>query len=145
MAEGDGEQVDWLDELVELIRQVHSDVIEASGGVLGERTSYLYSACAKPFQSAFEEDIYVTAYEQAAALFHGIICDHPFADGNKRTGTLAALLLLAALGVLEDNEPSNLQVRLLGEVALEAAQGNLTVKQVTDWVRRILMPSFLDQ
>ncbi|HLF80010.1 MAG TPA: Fic family protein, partial [Dehalococcoidia bacterium] len=44
----------------------------------------LYSACARPFQTAFGEEIYPGGL-QVAALFHSIIQDHPFMDGNKRT------------------------------------------------------------
>jgi death on curing protein len=141
MAEGDGGQVDWLDELVDLLREVHDLALKQSGGMQGEHTASLYAAAARPFQSAFGELAYSTAFEQAAALFHAIICDHVFVDGNKRTGTLAALFLLRAHRVLTSKEPpSHLQVRLLGEVAIETASGKLTVEQVVYWLHRIFDP-----
>src|SRR5687767_8515581 len=88
MAEGDGGQVAWLEELVEQVRLLHDSAIKTSGGVFGEHTSSLYGACARPFQTAFGEPIYSTAYERAGALLHAIVCDHAFADGNKRTSTV---------------------------------------------------------
>src|SRR4051812_14519550 len=129
MAEGDGGQVDaWLESVVRLLRHLHDAILEASGGMPGEHTSSLYGAAARPFASAFGEDAYPSPWEQAAALFHGIICDHVFVDGNKRTGTLAALGLLVAQGVFAADEvPSKLQVRMLGDVALETASAGLSV------------------
>ena len=47
------------------------------------------SAVARPFQSAFGEDIYKTTIEKAAVLFHSLISNHPFHNGNKRTAVLA--------------------------------------------------------
>lgn len=48
------------------------------------------SAAARPFQSAGGEDIYETIPEKAAALFHSLVANHPFHNGNKRTAVLAA-------------------------------------------------------
>ncbi|HEY7268921.1 MAG TPA: Fic family protein [Dehalococcoidia bacterium] len=135
MAEGDGRQVEWLEALVDMIRELHDAIIKLSGGALGERPS-LHGAVARPFLSAFGEDVYPTACEKAAALFHGIICDHAFTDGNKRTATVSAVGLLIALGALPQ-QPSNLQIRMLGQVALEAASGNVDVGAVTFWMHRI--------
>ena len=138
MDQGDGEEVGWLEDFVQLIRSIHDEVLEIGGGLTGEHTSSLYAACARPFQSAFGEDVYNSPHDRAAALLHGIVCDHVFADGNKRTGTLAAIFLLAAEGVsFQGAEGFTLQVRLLGEVALSAARGDLTVDAVSHWIRRI--------
>ena len=107
----------------------------------GEHTASLYAACARPFQSAFGESIYVTAYEKAAAIFHGVICDHVFVDGNKRTDTIAALLFLRGERALPDfSDQGSLRLALLGQVALSAAKSELTVEQVTFWIRRIFEP-----
>lgn len=137
MAEGNGEEVAWLEGFVEQVRHWHDEIINQSGGLHGERTTLLYAACARPFHSAFGDDAYPSDLEKAAVLFHGIVCDHPFVDGNKRTGTIAAILLLAAVVYLSD-PPSRLQVRLLGELAVEAAEGDLGVESAIDWFDRIL-------
>ncbi len=101
-----------------------------------------YAACARPFQSAFGEDIYDTPYERSAAILHGIICDHVFVDGNKRTGTSIAILLLMSEGVVSTLDGGeDLKLALLGEVALATASGKLTVEQVTFWIRRIFAPA----
>ena len=72
---------------------------------------------------------------------HAIVSDHVFVDGNKRTGTLAALYILGTYGLFDANEnPTLLQVRILGDVALEAAASGLPVEDVTEWMIRIFRP-----
>ena len=45
----------------------------------------LESAVARPFQSVFGQDAYPAITGKAAALFHSLVANHPFHDGNKRT------------------------------------------------------------
>jgi death-on-curing protein len=111
----------------------------------GEHASSVYAACARPFQTAFGEDLYFSPFEKAAALFHSIICDHAFVDGNKRTATVGAIGALAAEGVIELEDATPLQVRMLGEVALETASAGMTVNQIAHWLRRIFDDSLLAQ
>ena len=143
MAQGDGGQVDWLDQIVEALRALHDQIIHESGGVFGEHTSSLYAACARPFQSAFGEDVYSTPYERGAAFFHAIICDHVFVDGNKRTATVGTLDLLAAEGVVSIDDVTPLRVRMLGDIALSTAAEGLTVEEIAIWLRRIFDRSLL--
>lgn len=49
----------------------------------------LESSVNQPFQTVFGEDAYPTIEEKAACLFHGLIANHCFHNGNKRTGVLA--------------------------------------------------------
>jgi death-on-curing family protein len=56
------------------------------------------SAVGRPFHSAFGQDAYPTLVEKAAALFHSLIANHPFHDGNKRTAVLAFDIFLVANG-----------------------------------------------
>ena len=137
MAQGGGGQVDWLDDLVDSVRSLHSQIIQESGGVFGEHTSSLYAACARPFQTAFGEDIYSTPYSRAAAFFHAIICDHVFVDGNKRSATVGTIRMLAAEGAIDIDDVTSLRVRMLGDVALSTAADRLTVADVESWIRRI--------
>ena len=143
MAQGDGGQVEFLDELVESLRDLHNQIIEESGGVLGEHTSSLYAACARPFQTAFGEDLYPTEFEKMAAFFHAVIADHVFVDGNKRTATIGTLLMIGARGYLREESLTRLHVLLLGEVALATAAEGLSAQDVTYWLRRIFDPDIL--
>ena len=42
----------------------------------------------------FGEDLYLSVYDKAAVYLFNIVCNHPFNDGNKRTGAGAAYLFL---------------------------------------------------
>ncbi|MDQ2751821.1 MAG: type II toxin-antitoxin system death-on-curing family toxin, partial [Bacteroidota bacterium] len=54
----------------------------------------LESAIARPFQSFGDVTFYPTPFEKAAAIIESIVKNHPFIDGNKRTGFLAGYALL---------------------------------------------------
>jgi len=70
-------------------------------------------------------------------LFHGIISAHVFVDGNKRTAVMATIGFLNARGVITE-DPSHLQVTLLGDVALATARSELDASDVASWLERIL-------
>lgn len=57
------------------------------------------SAVARPFQTAFGVELFPTVPEKAAALFHSLIANHPFDNGNKRTAVIALDLFLTANGL----------------------------------------------
>ena len=72
-----------------------SEKIAAQG--LRDR-ALLESAVARPFHSAFGEDAYPSILDKGIALFHSLIANHPFADGNKRTAVTAFDHFLLANG-----------------------------------------------
>jgi death-on-curing protein len=87
------------------VEYIHDELLEvfwpssekaATEGVR-DRT-LIESAVARPFQSAFGQDIYPTVIEKAAALFHSLISNHGFVDGNKRTAVTAFDHFLLANG-----------------------------------------------
>ena len=55
----------------------------------------LASAAARPFQTLGSADAYPTIFDKAAALFHSLVNNHAFHNGNKRVGLIAAQVLLA--------------------------------------------------
>jgi death-on-curing protein len=74
---------------------LHARLIEETGGSHGVRdVALLESAVARP-QATFERvDLYPDLFCKAAALMDSLIRNHPFIDGNKRTGIAAAALFL---------------------------------------------------
>ena len=56
----------------------------------------LESAAARPFHTAVGTDVYDTILKKAAALFHSLVANHPFQNGNKRTAVLATHSFLLA-------------------------------------------------
>ncbi len=56
----------------------------------------LDSAVNRPFQSAFGKSIHHTILDKAAALFHSLVTNHSFSNGNKRTAVIAVDQFLLA-------------------------------------------------
>ncbi len=52
------------------------------------------------FQSAFGKDVYPSAEKKAAHLLYFMIKNHPFTDGNKRSGAFAFVWFLRKAGLL---------------------------------------------
>lgn len=72
------------------VLRFHQLSIARYGGADGVRDEgLLESAIARPYQTFGGDDLYQTVYEKAAAMMESIIINHPFVDGNKRTGFLA--------------------------------------------------------
>lgn len=140
MAKGNGQPIEpWFSTLVGEIRGWHEEALK-TGGAPGERTALLYASVGRAFQSAFGQPIYPTDLEKGAALFHSIVCNHPFVDGNKRTAIFTGILFLIAREVLAP--PTPVQIRMLGQLAIElaAAKPTLSVQDVIHWFHRILDP-----
>ena len=87
------------------VEYIHDELLEvfwpssektATEGVR-DRT-LIESAVARPFQSGFGQDIYPTIIEKGVALFHSLISNHAFVDGNKRTAVTAFEHFLLANG-----------------------------------------------
>jgi death-on-curing protein len=79
---------------------LHRQIIEQSGGALGVRDlGALESALAQPRMTFGGEDLYLTLVDKAAALGFSIIMNHPFVDGNKRTGHAAMETFLVLNGM----------------------------------------------
>ena len=78
-----------------IILLLHNASIEKYGGSYGLRDEGLVeSAISRPYQTFGGEDLYPTVFEKAAAIAESLIINHPFVDGNKRTGFLAMLAIL---------------------------------------------------
>ena len=86
----------WL--LPETLKSVHQAQLGEHGGLPGLRDEgALLSALARPENLAHYGT--PTLFELAAAYAAGIVHNHPFADGNKRTGFLAAFIFLYLNGL----------------------------------------------
>ncbi len=75
------------------VSAMHGELLAEHGGSLGVRDAgLLSSALARPQnRAAYDEP---SVFDLAAAYAFGIIRNHPFVDGNKRTGFLAAYVFL---------------------------------------------------
>ncbi len=115
---------------VDEIELIHMQIVDASGGAHGTRDrGRLESAVAAQTQSIFGEELYKTSYEKSAAVAKGIIADHPFFDGNKRTGIMLALILLERNGIATTMSDKELE-----EFAVQVAVDHLDVAAIAAWL-----------
>lgn len=81
-----------LDEVLE----IHRDQIDRYGGSSGIRDlGLLQSALAQPAATFGGQLLHGDLFEMAAAYLFHLVQNHPFVDGNKRVGTVAAIVFLA--------------------------------------------------
>ena len=115
---------------IDQVIQLHDVFLKEYGGLAGIRDRrMLESAVTMARHSFFGEMAYKTLYDQAAAYLYHIVMNHPFNDGNKRTGALTAILFLEENGVrinFSDKEYENLVV--------EVAQGKKTKEEIASFL-----------
>ncbi len=113
--------------LIEVL-ELHRRIIKQSGGPLGVRDfGLLESAIAQPRMTFAGEELYTSLIEKAAALRFSIIMNHPFIDGNKRTGhaALETFLILNGMEISASvDEQENIVLAIAsGEASREAFVG----------------------
>ena len=78
---------------------IHARLTDETGGDhLLRDVGLLASAVARPRAVFAGEELYPVLFAKAAALMQSLVLNHPFLDGNKRTGIIAAALLLLRNG-----------------------------------------------
>ncbi len=84
----------WL--TVAKVLQIHERSLEESGGDPGIREpALLDSAVAQPRARFGGKDLYPGIADKAAVLAFSLVMNHPFVDGNKRTGYAAMMMFLS--------------------------------------------------
>jgi death-on-curing protein len=121
---------------VEQLLRLHRLQLRAFGGSAGLRDrGGLESAAARPQTTFGGEDLYTDLPAKAAALMHSLVANHPFVDGNKRVGAMAAELFLAVNGsILAATDEDFI------EMTLSAARGEVGPEALAIWFRQRLRP-----
>lgn len=117
----------------EAIDDLHYEAIERHGGHHGVLNDHLLeSAINQPQQTCHigGGDL----YEIAAAYAYHIVADHPYWDGNKRTGALAAMEFLETNGV----DTSRLPERQTYESLIKVADHQMDRFELADYFRSTL-------
>ncbi|HSQ17225.1 MAG TPA: type II toxin-antitoxin system death-on-curing family toxin [Anaerolineales bacterium] len=111
---------------------IHARLVAETGGMHGVRDlGLLESAVARP-QATFDgQELYPTLFLKAAALLDSLVNNHPFIDGNKRTGIAAAALLLRINGYrLTTANPE------LESFTLQVATHHLALPEISTWLEQ---------
>lgn len=109
---------------------LHAALIEEFGGSEGIRDEgLLESALAAPFQTFGGESVYPSLQAKAAQLGFGLVSNHPFVDGNKRTGAHVMLVFLALNGIELDYQQQELI-----DIILSVAAGESDRQMLLQWI-----------
>ena len=104
------------------------DTFILSSGVRDE--NLLASAVNTPFQTFMGNDLYPSIYDKAAQLCYGIVKNHPFTDGNKRTALHSMYVYLIINGF--DITATQQEVENL---IIDVAAGNMINIELAEWLR----------
>ncbi|MEE8524728.1 MAG: type II toxin-antitoxin system death-on-curing family toxin [Thermoanaerobaculia bacterium] len=116
----------WVQE--DAILAVHDRLLAVHGGAAGIRDrGLLDSAMARPQNLAAYGSPDV--FQLAAAYASGIVHNHPFVDGNKRAGFMAAFIFLSRNG--SDLSASELEAT---RTMLSLAAGETSEEQLAVWL-----------
>ena len=117
--------------------RLHRNLIEAYGGSEGIRdVGLLHSAIAVPQASFGGEFLHRDLFEMAAAYLYHIVQNHPFIDGNKRTGAAAAIIFLSMndMDLIVEEEA-------LVDLVLQVACGAVGKQEIAAFLRTHVQPS----
>lgn len=114
------------------ILYLYQQIIERTGGKADLRDQgLLESAAYRPQASFGGQDLYPDLFSKAAALGQSIIANHPFVDGNKRTGFEAMRLMLRLNGY---DLRASLDAKFNFVVSI--ARGEASQQEIADWLKR---------
>lgn len=116
--------VTWDDLLV-----AHRRALRVGGiaGVLNENS--LRSAIARPYCGYFE-----SIHEKAAALLEGVVKNHGFADGNKRTA-----LLITGIFIINSGHIITATYKEYVNVIVNTAAGTMSFDDLKLWFEQVLI------
>jgi len=116
---------------VEHALRLHQSLVEHYGGTEGIRdVGLLQSALAMAQASYGGEYLHHDIFEMAAAYLYHIVQNHPFLDGNKRTGAASAIVFLAINDVEIDNDEQGLI-----DLTLSVATGQAGKTEIAEFFR----------
>jgi death on curing protein len=117
-----------LDEIIE----IHTDQIARYGGEAGLRDAGLLQSAVFSPQTTFDgKFLHDGIYSMAAAYLFHLVQNHAFVDGNKRVGTVAALVFLS----INDVEVTADEDQLATFVA-EVAQGKHKKPAIAEYLQK---------
>jgi len=111
---------------------IHRDQIARYGGTTGIRDiDLLKSALGMPAATYGGEFLHTDVFEMAAAYLFHLVKNHPFLDGNKRVGAVAALVFLLLNGHDFDAPQAD-----FAETVLSVARGEIDKAEVAVFIGR---------
>ncbi len=113
----------WL--TVQLVLAIHSQAVAEFGGSHGVRDPGLLESALDRPRNLFAYGNDPTLFDLAASYCIGIVKNHPFVDGNKRTGDLAARAFLFRNGYFFEPREAEEVIMIIGLAAGEVDEDAL--------------------
>jgi death-on-curing protein len=112
--------------------EIHSILIDRFGGSKGVRDKdLLNSALSRPYQTFDGKELYPQVIDKAAAILESIVKNHPFSDGNKRTGYVLARLIIMD-GDLDIYATQDQKYQLV----ILVSKGEVNFEYIKDWLKK---------
>ena len=125
-------------ELSEVV-SIHKILIDKFGGSAGIRDeSLLSSALQRPFQTFDGQFVYKSSPERSAALVESILVNHPFIDGNKRTG-----YVLLRHYLLQNNLDIKASEQEKYDFIISIASAQMRFEEILAWLQGHSIPVLL--
>ncbi|MGI0482713.1 type II toxin-antitoxin system death-on-curing family toxin [Geminocystis sp. CENA526] len=122
----------WISEDIAIL--IHDDLIREYGGSFGIRDAGLLSSAL-----ARAKNIYLyegkTLIFLAAAIAYGIVKNHPFIDGNKRTAFQVMFAFLKVNGKTLNVAESEVVFTMI-----DLAEGKIQEDDLVNWLEKYLCP-----
>jgi death-on-curing protein len=116
---------------------IHHHLIAEFGGSEGIRDQGLLEAAISRFQQTFDgQELYPTIEDKASAIIESFVGNHPFIDGNKRTG-----YVLMRLFLLKNGKDINATEDEKYEFVISIASGQLDFDAIKSWIERKIKSS----
>lgn len=126
------------DEVVKIFAE-SGDPVVPSGP---KHLNLVYSAATRPQTSLFDVDKYTTINQKAAALFHSLITNHAFHNGNKRTALVSLLVFLHSNDhriLIEDDSLFDFVIAVADnqiEKQTESGHPDEVIAEITKWLSK---------
>jgi len=111
---------------------VHEKMLDIGGGKAEVRDfNLLHSAIERPKATFDGKELYESIWFKAAALIQSLIKNHPFYDGNKRTGYFATLRFFN-----KNNYDIKASQKEIVDFALAVDMQNLSINEIATWFKK---------
>lgn len=115
---------------IEEVVVLHSRLIKKYKGLRGLRNmGLLMSSVENPKMTFGGNELYPDIFAKAACYLFGIVKNHPFIDGNKRTGSFLAYLFLKKHGATTP------PLELYEELVVQVADGKFSMEEVAKFFK----------
>jgi len=109
---------------------IHQVLIEKFGGASGIKDrGALEASLNRPYATFDKKDLYPSPVDKAAAILESILINHPFIDGNKRTGYVLMRMTIMECG-LDIKASQNEKY----DFVIQVTEGKQDISRIKEWI-----------